>query len=165
VCGLAEYAWHTFADEGPLDPRPGWHRSATGGLASAIVWLEAKIVVATGRVLAFGADPAGWSAEAIADPLIVGWVGLAIIASAARLLPAIRPGDHLVHAHQRPLLGRVATVRRVVLNAAVAAMAIGLPVPLDLLVTGGVAFDTLGLGITAALLVTAVVTGVRHSRT
>ena len=165
AAGLAMYAWRTWQTRAHWTTDPGWHRFATGGLVSAIMWLEAGVLIAAGRVLAFGADPAGWSVEAIAGPLIMGWVGLTIVASATHLLPAIGPGDHPVHARQRQLLGRVATIRLVVLNAGVAALAIGLPVGLELLVAGGVALEAFGLGITAALLGAAVVMGVRRPQT
>ena len=119
------------------------------------------ILIAAGRVLVFGADPAGWSVEAIAGPLVIGWIGLAILASATHLLPAIGPGDHLVHARQRQLLGRVATVRLVVLNAGVLALAVGLPLGVVLLTSLGAVLAMLGLGMSAVLLGAAVVIGVR----
>jgi hypothetical protein len=56
-------------------------------------------------------------------------------------------------------------VRLVVLNAGVAALAIGLPIRRGLLVAGGVTLEALGLGITAARLGTAVVMGVRRPQT
>lgn len=159
--GLAVYAERTWQTRAHWTTDPGWHRFAMGGLVSAIGWLEAGIVVAAGRVLAFGSDPAGWSVEAIAGPLVIGWIGLAILAPATHLLPAIGPGDHLVHARQRQLLGRVATVRLVVLNAGVLALAVGLPLGLAFLTSFGAVLVMLGLGMSAALLGTAVVMGVR----
>lgn len=66
------------------------------------------------QVVAFGANPAGSSVEAAAGPLVGGWFGLAIIASATDLLSAIGPGDPALHARRRqPSAER----QRVVLNS------------------------------------------------
>ncbi len=162
--GLAVYAWRTWLSRGRWTTDPGWHRFAMDGLVSAIAWLEVGIAIASGRVLVFGADPAGWSVEAIAGPLIVGWVGLAIVASATHLLPAIGPGDPAAHARQRGLLGRAAVVRLVVLDAGVAALTVGVPPGLDPLVVAGGALTAIGLGATASLVIAAVVIGVRRPR-
>jgi nitrite reductase (NO-forming) len=163
--GLATYAWRTWQTRARWTTDAAWHRFAIGGLVSAIAWLEIGIAVAAGRVLAFGAEPAGWSVMAVAGPLIVGWTGVAIVASATHLLPAVGPGDPATHARQRRLLGLGATLRLAVLNLGVAALAIGLPLGLDSLVAGGAALDALGLGATAVLLGDAVVMGVRRAPT
>ncbi len=165
ICGavsLAVYAWRTWQTRAHWTTDPGWHRFAMGGLVSAIAWLEAGILIAAGRVLAFGADPAGWSVEAVAGPLIVGWVGLAIVASATHLVPAIGPGDPATHARQRRLLGQAATERLATLNAGVAALTIGLPLGSDPLIELGAVLITLGLIMSARLLAVAVVMGVRR---
>jgi hypothetical protein len=159
--GLAVYAWRTWQTKAHWTTDPGWHRFAIGGLVSAIVWFEIGMAVAAGQVVVFGADPASWSVEAAAGPLIMGWVGLAIVASATHLLPAVGPGDPSVHARQRQILGRAATVRLAVLNGGVAALAIGLPFGVGTLVTGGAVLDALALGTTAVLLGKGVREGVR----
>lgn len=159
---LAVYAWRTWQTRARWTTDPGWHRFAIGGLVSAIIWLEIGIAVAAARVVTFGADPAGWQIEASAGPLVIGWVGLAIVASATHLLPAIGPGNPAVHARQRRLLGRAATARLAVLNAGVVALAVGLPGGLDPLVTGGAVLVALGLGTTALVLGAAVRMGVRR---
>jgi len=158
---LAVYAWRTWRTRARWATDPDWHRFAIGGLVSAIAWLEVGTTIAAGRVLAFGADPAGWSIEVIAGPLIVGWVGLAILASATHLLPAIGPGDPAIHARQRRLLGRAATVRLALLDAGVAALAVGLTLGPDPLIQVGTVLVTFGFGTTAVLLGAAVVIGVR----
>lgn len=159
---LAVYAWRTWPTRARWTTDPDWHRFAIGGLVSAIIWLEIGLAVAAGRVVAFGADPAGWRIEASAGPLVIGWVGLALVASATHLLPAIGPGDPAAHARQRRLLGRAATVRLAVLNLGVIALAVGLPAGLDPLVKAGAALFALGLGATAVLLGTAVRMGVQR---
>jgi nitrite reductase (NO-forming) len=158
---LAVYAWRTWRTRARWTTDLDWHRFAIGGLVSAIAWLEVGTTVAAGRVLAFGADPAGWSIEVIAGPLIVGWVGLAILASATHLLPAIGPGNPAIHARQRRLLGRAATVRLALLDAGVTALTVGLTLGPDPLTQVGTVLVTLGLGTTAVLLGTAVVIGIR----
>jgi nitrite reductase (NO-forming) len=162
ACGLAVYAWRTWQPRARWTTDPGWHRFAMGGLVSAIAWFEAGILLAAVRVLVFGADPAGWSVEVLAGPLIVGWVGLAIVASATHLLPAVGPGDPVVHGRQRQLLGRVATFRLVVLDGGILALAVGLPLGLAALGTVGAVLVALGLGVSAVLLGTAVTMGVRR---
>lgn len=154
--GLAVYAGRTWRRRARWTTDANWHLFAIGGLVSAILWLEVGLAIAAGRVLAFGAEPAGWQVETIAGPLIVGWVGLAIVASATHLLPAIGPGDHATHARQRRRLGRWALMRLVLLNAGVLALAVGLPLGLAPLVGLGAALVVLGLVITAGLLGTAV---------
>jgi nitrite reductase (NO-forming) len=138
-----------------------WHRFAIGGLISAVVWLEVGMVVAAGRVLVLGADPSAWRLDAILGPLVVGWVGLSIVASATHLLPAIGPGDQAVHARQRARLGRWATPRLLLTNVGAlilsAALALGAPPAMGV---GTVAL-LLGLGWTAALLGSAAAMGLR----
>ncbi len=160
--GLATYAWRTWQTRARWTTDAAWHRFTIGGLVSAIAWLEIGIVAAAGRVVAFGADPAGWSVNAVAGPLIVGWVALAIVASATHLLPAIGPGDPATHARQRRLLGRGAALRLAVLNLGVAALSIGLPLGVDPLVMGGAALDALGLGMSAVLLGAAMRMGIHR---
>ena len=120
------------------------------------------IAIAAGRVLVLGADPAGWSVEAILGPFVVGWVGLAIVASATHLLPAIGPGSPVTHGRQRRLLGRSSTIRLVLLDAGVAGLTISLPLNLNMLMFAGAAMYLVGLALTALLLVWAVQLGIRR---
>jgi nitrite reductase (NO-forming) len=163
--GLAVYVGRAWSTRARWTTDQDWHRFAIGGLVSAIVWLELGLAVAAGRLLAFGAEPAGWKVETIAGPLIVGWVGLAIIASATHLLPAIGPGDQATHARQRQRLGRWAAMRLVLLNTGVLAFAIGLPLGSAALVSLGAALIAIGLGISASLLATAARMGIRQAST
>jgi nitrite reductase (NO-forming) len=163
--GLAVYVARIWRTRARWTTDRDWHRFAIGGLVSAIAWLELGLAVAAGRLLAFGADPAGWKIETIAGPLVVGWVGLAIIASATHLLPAIGPGDPATHARQRQRLGRWAVMRLAILNAGVLAFAVGLPLGSAPLVSLGAALVAIGLGISAGLLATAAGMGARHAPT
>lgn len=160
--GLAIYVGRAWPTRARWTTDQNWHRFAIGGLVSAIVWLELGLAVAAGRLLAYGAEPAGWKVETIAGPLIVGWVGLAIIASATHLLPAIGPGDPTTHARQRRRLGRWAVIRLVLLNAGILALALGLPLGSAPLVSLGAALTAIGFGITAGLLATAAGMGARR---
>lgn len=159
--GLAVYAGRTWRTRAHWTTDPDWHRFAIGGLVSAIAWFEAGIVIAAGRVLAFGADPAAWWVEAVAGPLVAGWIVLTIVASATHLVPAIGPGNPIAHARQRHLLGRGSTVRLVALNLGIAALSAGLPLRLGALIAAGSAGIAVSLAATAALLVTAVRLGLR----
>ncbi len=165
AAGLAVYAVRTWRTRARWTTDPGWHRFAMAGLVSAITWLQVGMVAAAGRVLMFGADPAGWSVEPVAGPLIAGWVGLAILASATHLTPAVGPGDSGVHARQRQLLGRWANGRLILLNAGVLALVIGLPLGPAPPATLAAALIIPGIGSTAALLGAAVLMGVGRLQT
>lgn len=141
----------------------GWHRFAMLGLASAIAWFEVGIAIAAGRVLAWGADPGSWSLDVIAVPLVIGWAGLAVLASATHLIPAIGPGDPATHGRQRTLLGRAATVRLAALDVGVAALTVGLPLRIDPLLAVGALATVGGFAATAIVLAAAVVGGLRAS--
>lgn len=164
AAGLAVYVGRAWPNRARWTTDQAWHRFAIGGLVSAIVWLEVGLAVAAGRLLTFGAEPAGWKVETVAGPLIVGWVGLAIVASATHLLPAIGPGDPATHGRQRRRLGRWAMTRLVLLNAGVVAFALGLPLGLRPLAGLGAALIAIGLAISAGLLATAAGMGLRERR-
>jgi hypothetical protein len=157
--GLVAYASRIWRGRGRWTTHPGWHRFATGGLISAIAWFEAGMVVAAGRVLLFGADPAGWSADAVVGPLVVGWAGSAVLASATHLVPAIGPGDPGIHARQRALLGWAAGWRLAALDAGVGALSIGIPLGLVPLTTAGAGLGAVAFGATAVLIARAAWTG------
>jgi nitrite reductase (NO-forming) len=136
-----------------------WHRFVIGGLMSAMGWFVAGSLVAGGRVLVAGAAPSGWSADIVAAPLVAGWVGIAVIASASHLLPAVGPGDNVAHRRQRQILGRAATSRLAALDLGVAALFLGAALGVAPLVTGGTLFVAAGYLLTAGLLARAVAVG------
>ncbi len=162
---LPAYARSVWATRGRWTTDPGWHRFAMVGLSSAIAWFEVGIAVAAGRVLAWGADPASWSVDVVAGPLILGWAGLAVLASATHLVPAIGPGDAATHGRQRALLGRAATARLLALDLGIAALSLGVPLRSDPLVAVGALATAGGFLSTATLLAGAVVAGLRTSGT
>ncbi len=162
--GLVAYARRIWLTRGRWTTDPGWHRFATGGLISAIAWFEAGMVVAAGRVLMFGADPTGWWADVVVGPLVVGWAGSAVLASATHLVPAIGPGDPSVHARQRALLGRAAGWRLAVLDAGVGALSLGIPLGVGPLTAAGAILGTVAFGATAALIARAAWAGAHPLR-
>ena len=83
-------------------------------------------------------------------------MGLAVLGSATHLLPAVGPGDSTAHRRQRAVLGRWATARLIVANGGVAGLAIGLPLHLAAVATGGAILLALGLGSTAVLMAGAI---------
>ncbi len=159
TAGLAAYAWRTWQTRARWTTDPDWHEFAIGGLVSAIAWFEVGIAIAAGRVLAFGADPAAWSIDAVIGPLIVGWIALTIVASATHLVPAIGPGNPAAHARQRHTLGLRSTLRLTVINAGVAALSVGLPLGLGPLTAVGMLAVAAGLAATAGLLGAAIRSG------
>ncbi len=158
---LAVYARRTWQTRARWTTDPGWHRFAMGGLVSAIAWFEVGMLIAAGRVLAFGATPAAWSIDTIAGPFVAGWIGLTVVAAATHLVPAIGPGDPPAHARQRQLLGRVGVLRLAVWNLGTASLSLGLLAHVPTAVEVGVALIGVGLLATAALLGAAVVLGLR----
>ena len=110
-----------------------------------------------------GTDPAAWSLEAVAAPLVAGWVGLAILASATHLLPAVGPGDPASRARQSSLLGRRPLLRLGLADVGVAALAAGLPFDMESLVVSGTVLLAVALAWTLGLLVGAIGVAVRAS--
>jgi hypothetical protein len=159
---LAAYARATWLTRARWTTDQAWHRFAIGGLISALAWFEVGIAIACGRVVLLGTDPAAWSIEAVGAPLVAGWIGFAILASATHLQPAIGPGDQAVHARQRTILGRQATLRLLIANGGVLALAVGLPFDLELLAALGAALVATTLAWTLGLLVSALSLAVRH---
>ncbi len=161
---LAVYAGRTWQARARWTSDAGWHRFAMGGLGSAIGWLQVGMAIATVRALALGADPSAWAFEMVAAPLVVGWVGLAILASATHLIPAVGPGTPVDHARQRSLLGRAATVRLGVIDAGVAVLAVGLPLRSEPATVAGTALIALGFVATAGLAAAAIGVGLSPRR-
>lgn len=162
AAGLARYALQSWRTRAHWTTDLAWHRYAIGGLLSAIAWFEVGIGIATGRVLVFGAAPAGWSVEAVAGPLVGGWIAFVIAASATHLIPAIGPGDPAVHGRQRHLLGRAANVRLAVINVGVAFLAAGLGTGSGTMTQAGIAGVAIGLGATAVLVGNAIGIGIHN---
>ena len=164
AAALAVNARHTWQTRSHWTTDPGWHRFAMGGLVSAIAWFEVGMLIAAGRVLAFGAAPASWSIDTIAGPFIAGWIGLAVVASATHLVPAIGPGDSSAHARQRQILGRVAILRLSAWNIGTASLSLGLLAHMPTAAGVGITLIAVGLGATAVLLGSAVVVGLHGRR-
>lgn len=155
--GLTAYCVRTWQTRARWTTDAGWHAFSIGGLISAVFWFDVGIAIAAGRVLQFGASPIGWSAPAVVAPLLVGWMGLAVAASANHLVPSIGPGDPVAHERQRRSLGRLAITRLVVINLGVAAFAFGMLLGFDQLITVGLFLTGTALLATAVLLLSAVV--------
>jgi nitrite reductase (NO-forming) len=162
AAGLAAYCAQTWRTRAHWTTDAGWHAFSMGGLIAAVFWFDVGIAVAAVRVLQFGDSPLGWSAPAALAPLLVGWMGFAIVASANHLVPSIGPGDPVAHERQRRVLGRLAITRLVVLNLGVAALALGAPLGIDELNAVGLVLIGTGLLITAVLILSAVAAGLRQ---
>jgi len=114
-----------------------WHRFSSWSLAAGAAWYAVGIALAAARVLAAGADPAGWAIDLVAAPLVIGFVLQVLVGSWTHLLPAVGPGDQPLHARQRTALAIAANARLAALNAGVGLLAIGLPTGLTPLVAAG----------------------------
>lgn len=161
---LAWYAVQAWRTRARWSTDAAWHHFAMGSLISAIGWFEVGVLLAAGRVLAAGADPAGAATDWLIGPLVIGWMGLAVIGSATHLVPAIGPGDAQAHARQRRSLGQGAWLRLLAMDLGVAAVTIGLPLDLDWLAAAGMVLVAVALGSTALLVGAGVIVGVGNVR-
>jgi hypothetical protein len=135
-----------------------------GGLVSAIAWFDLGVATAVVRLLFDGAAPGAVDASLLTGPLVAGWLGLAVLASATHLIPAVGPGDASAHARQRTLLGRWALVRLAGLDGGVAALSLGLAFGIEALAVVGAVLLASALLVSAGLLVMAVALGLRGER-
>ena len=154
---LVVYAAHIWTRRALWTTDRSWHRFSIGGLISAITWFTVGMAILSGRAIAWP-EWNRWSVEPVIAPLVVGWIGLAVVASASHLLPAVGPGSHAAHARQRVVLGQGAEARLVAANVGVAGLIagqlLGLPVVIEV---GGLAvaasFFATGVVISRALLI------------
>jgi hypothetical protein len=96
--------------------------------------------------------------------MVPGWLGLAVLASATHLVPAIGPGDPAAHARGRRILGRLGGTRLVAADVGIGALALGIPADAAPAIATGLLLTGLSLGATALLLVVAVIDGLRSAR-
>jgi hypothetical protein len=164
AAALVVYAWQTWRTRARWSGDVGWHRFATGALVSAIAWFALGSLIGASRLILDGAQPGAVSVAPLAGPLIAGWMGLAVLGSATHLVPAIGPGDQREHARQRVRLGQLATARLLAANAGVAGLSVGLSLQLDEVTLVAVLLLAVALGLTAALVVAAVLSGMRNAR-
>lgn len=123
---LVIYAARIWVKRARWTTDASWHQFAIGGLGSAMAWFLVGMAILAGRVFVVDDRPAGWTLEPVIGPLVVGWIGLAILASATHLVPAVGPGDPIAHARQRVILGRAAAARLVLANLGIAGLSVGL---------------------------------------
>jgi hypothetical protein len=164
AAALAVYAAQVWRGKSAWTGDDGWHRFAMGGLVSAIAWFELGVLLAAGRLIVAGADPAAATVSVLLAPMVPGWLGLAVLASATHLVPAIGPGDPAAHARGRRILGRLGGTRLVAADVGIAALALGIPGDAPAAIATGLLLTGLSLGATALLLVVAVIDGLRSAR-
>jgi nitrite reductase (NO-forming) len=158
---LAIYCLVTWRTRARWTGDRGWHVFAMGGLVSAIAWFELGLAWAAGRVLVLGPDPAAFTTDVLIGPLVVGWVGLTILASATHLVPSVGPGHPIAHARQRQILGHRGAARLVAADLGIAALSAGLPLRSDPLVLAGALLVAVALAATGALIAWAIAVGLR----
>jgi len=142
---LAVEALRVTRARGRWTTDPGWHLLTGGGLLAAITWFEVGIWCALGRLLDRGPGSDAWSTPLVGIPLALGWVVQVLIASWTHLIPAIGIGRPIDHARQRQVLGRGAAARLALLNAGVAAAAVGWPLGVAPAVVGGLLAESAGV--------------------
>jgi hypothetical protein len=122
-----------------------------GGLSSSVAWFVVGALLLGGAVVVSGAAPSGWSVELVVGPLVIGWVGLALLASVTHLVPAVGPGDQAAHRRQRERLGLAGRTRIVVLDAGIALVSLGPPTGIAWLVASGAVLVGAATAVTIAL--------------
>ena len=156
---LLIYASRIWAKRARWTTDASWHQFAIGGLASAMVWFLVGMSILAFRALIGDERPAGWALEPVIGPLVVGWVGLALLASATHLVPAVGPGDPLAHARQRVVLGRLALARLVLANLGIAGLTVGLLFGNGQLALASLLIAAVAFAITALLAARAIAIG------
>ena len=129
-----------------------------------IAWFDVVMLLAVSLIIVGGATAAAVAVEMLAGPLVAGWMGLAVLASATHLVPSVGPGDPHEHARQRAFLGRWAPLRLAAADVGVAGLSAGLILAIDAVTAGAMLSLTVAMGLTAALLIGAVASGIRDSR-
>ena len=123
---VMEAVW-TIRARGRWTTDPGWHRVSAVGLSAGSAWFAIGVIMAAARVLSEGATGDAWSTPLVGVPLAIGWVVQVLIGSWTHLIPAVGPGGPVLHARRRAILGRLATLRVVALNAGVGLACVGWP--------------------------------------
>ncbi len=162
--GLTVYAVQTWRARFGWRTDHAWHLFAMGGLLSAIAWFDVGMLLAVVRLLTHGASPGAVDVTLLIGPLVAGWLGLAVLASATHLVPAVGPGDAAAHARQRISLGRWALLRLAGANGGIVLATLGLAVGLDAVTALGTLLLGVALLLTVILLIAAVAAGIRDLR-
>ncbi len=150
--GLATYAVRIWSARARWTTDDGWHAFAIGGLVSAVLWFVIGMGIMAGRAMTLGTALGAWSLRLVLGPLVVGWVGLAILASATHLVPAVGPGTPVIHARQRAMLGAAGLWRVALLDIGTAGISVGLAAGLDPVGQAGAMLLVVGFVWTVALL-------------
>jgi len=137
---LVAYAIGCAVDRGHWTTDAGWHRFTSGSLLAGVAWFAVAMLLAGGRVIVLGVAPDAWLLAPVVAPLAVGWVAQTVIGSATHLLPAVGPGDPVVHAAQRRLLGTAAVTRLLTLQTGTALLAVAATGVLPIMAASGLAF-------------------------
>ncbi len=157
--GAAAFVWSTlqaWRARGRWTTDAAWHGFASRALAAGAGWYAVGTAIAVVRAFVHGASPAGWAIEAVAVPLVVGFVLQVLVGSWTHLLPAVGPGDQRVHLRQRSVLAAGSVPRLLALNVGAVAMVVGLPLGASALVAGGALVAGAALVASLALLARAV---------
>lgn len=173
VAGAVGVGWHGIAvrrdaGRGRWTGDRGWHALTGGSILAGHLWLGTGFAVAAGRVLAFGADPAGWSVDVLLGPLLIGGVVQVLVGAISHLVPAIGPGDPIRHGARRVILGRAGALRLAALNVGAALVTLGFgpaaPLAQQALGPGLVQLGLIAAAVALAADLLLVVAAVRDSR-
>ncbi len=150
AASLAAFAILRWRARGRWTIDPAWHRTAIGHLGAGVAWGTGGVGCAAVLVLARGASPDAWS-SAVLVALGVGWIAQTLVGAWTHLVPTIGPGDPVLHAAQRRILGRGWLARLVLWQLGAACLAVGVAVDLAApsvvggIIVGGVVVASGGL--------------------
>ncbi len=157
AASFAAYGLAVWRRKGRWTTDAQWHLVITGHLGASIGWLVIGVGLAGSRALAAGADPSGWSVEAVIAPLALGCVVQAMIGAWTHLVPSIGPGDAGVHARQRSILAWAAVPRLAAFQLATLFLLAGLPGGVVWLLASGMVLAAFGVASSLGLLLVTLV--------
>lgn len=151
---LVVHAWTVLHRRGRWTTDLAWHRFVQWSLLASVGWFAVGAALAFGQVVRWGATIRGWDSALLVGPIALGWAAQALVGAWSHLVPAIGPGSPEVHARQRTILGRGATLRVVASQVGVALVSVGVPLGDGRLVEAGLAVLA-ACGLAAVVLIAA----------
>lgn len=124
---LVAHAWTVLRRRGRWTTDLAWHRFIQWSLLASVGWFAVGALIAGAVVVQWGATMRGWDSALLVGPIALGWAAQALVGAWSHLVPSIGPGSPEVHARQRALLGRGATVRVLAAQLGVALVSLGVP--------------------------------------
>lgn len=162
--GLLGYGIEIWSRRGTFANDLAWHALAARHALAGMAWLVLAVGAALIGLIRDGVAVPGWSLGLLAVPVIGGWALQVLVAAWGHLLPAVGPGSMAVKARQRDLLSRWGLARVVAWNVGLAVGWAGFGLGVPLLIAAGVLLFAPAMLAVLALLILALLAGVREPR-